>query len=106
MFTVGVAKDRKGLNETELRIIASDPDEDFTFYEDDWVALQSIKHAVANRACEGTNIKQIGDTFISLLCHRNHIIHNPSFLQLLFYLQTQLNYLLMHFAGKTPVGSL
>ena len=106
MFAVGVAKDREGLNETELQIIASDPDKDFAFYVDDWVALQSIRHAVASRACEGSNIKQIRDTFISLLCHRNHIIHNPSFLQLLLYLHPQLNYLLMHLAGKTPVGNL
>ena len=73
MFAVGVAKDRKGLNETELQTIASDPDKDFAFYVDDWVALQSIRHAVASRACEGSNIKQIRDTFISLLCHRKHI---------------------------------
>ena len=106
MFAVGVAKDRKGLNETELRIIASDPDEDFAFYVDDWVALQSIRHAVASRACEGTNIKQIGDTLITLFCHRNHIIHTPSFLQLLLYLHPPLNHLLMHLAGKTLVGNL
>ena len=91
MFAVGVAKNRKGLNETELRIIASDPDEDFVFYVDDWVALQNISHAVVNRACKGTNIKQVGDTFISLLCHRNLIIHNLFFLQLLFYLHLQMH---------------
>ena len=56
VFGIGVSKKRGHLNETELKIISSDPDEKYTFTVENWGALDRIKEEVASRTCCKTNI--------------------------------------------------
>ena len=48
VFAIGVSK---SVNETELKIISSDPDEKYTFLVEDWHALDRIKKEVVSGTC-------------------------------------------------------
>lgn len=52
MFAIGVGK---AVNEDELKAIASNPDSNYVYTVNSYDALDTLKHILAQKACEGKN---------------------------------------------------